>query len=87
MAHIIVVGNEKGGSGKSTVSMHVSVALARMGKRVGVMDLDLRQLSLGRYIENRTAWMGRNGYDLPSPRFLPLPDIAADAIPDWREPA
>jgi chromosome partitioning protein len=46
MAHIIVVGNEKGGSGKSTVSMHVSVALARMGQRVGAMDLDLRQLSI-----------------------------------------
>lgn len=86
MAHIIVVGNEKGGSGKSTVSMHVSVALARMGKRVGVMDLDLRQLSLGRYNENRAAWMARNGYDLPSPRFLPLPDVAADSLPDGTNP-
>ena len=39
MAHIIVVGNEKGGSGKSTTSMHVATALARMGHRVGALDL------------------------------------------------
>ncbi|MGY6547557.1 MAG: division plane positioning ATPase MipZ [Roseinatronobacter sp.] len=76
MAHIIVSGNEKGGSGKSTVSMHVSVALARMGYRVGAMDLDLRQLSFGRYIENRELWTARNGLSLPTPRFMPLPDAA-----------
>ena len=43
MAHIIVVGNEKGGAGKSTVTMHIATALARMGHRVGAIDLDLRQ--------------------------------------------
>lgn len=74
MAHIIVVGNEKGGSGKSTVSMHVSVALSRMGLRVGAMDLDLRQLSFGRYIENRRAFMMRSAIELPCPQFKPLPD-------------
>lgn len=74
MTHIIVVGNEKGGSGKSTVSMHVSVALARAGLRVGAMDLDLRQLTFGRYIENRRDWMARKTVDLPTPQFMPLPD-------------
>ncbi|NBQ50967.1 MAG: ATPase, partial [Marivivens sp.] len=53
MAHIIVVGNEKGGAGKSTVSMHVATALARMGHRIGVLDLDMRQKSLARYLDNR----------------------------------
>ena len=43
MAHIIVVGNEKGGAGKSTVTMHIATALARIGHRVGMIDLDLRQ--------------------------------------------
>ena len=56
MARIIVVGNEKGGSGKSTTCMHVATALARMGHRVGALDLDLRQRSFGRYVENRRAW-------------------------------
>ena len=59
MAHIIVVGNEKGGSGKSTTSMHIATALSRMGWRVGVLDLDLRQRSLGRYVENRNATPAR----------------------------
>ncbi|WCR11676.1 AAA family ATPase [Paracoccus stylophorae] len=67
MAHIIVVGNEKGGSGKSTTSMHVATALARMGHRVGGLDLDVRQRSFGRYLENRAAFVAREGLDLPIP--------------------
>lgn len=74
MAHIIVVGNEKGGSGKSTTCMHVATALARSGFRVGALDLDLRQRSFGRYIENRTAFLDRNAIALPTPRYLPLPE-------------
>lgn len=35
MAHIIVVGDEKGGSGKSTTCMHVATALVRIGHKVG----------------------------------------------------
>ena len=31
-ARVIVVGNEKGGAGKSTVSMHLCVSLMRMGR-------------------------------------------------------
>ncbi|SEM73434.1 division plane positioning ATPase MipZ [Palleronia pelagia] len=80
MAHIIVVGNEKGGSGKSTTSMHVATALVRMGHRVGALDLDLRQQSLGRYVENRLAYIAKSGVDLPSPSFRQLPDIAQDAL-------
>ncbi|MBU2957567.1 division plane positioning ATPase MipZ [Paracoccus sp. 1_MG-2023] len=67
MAHIIVVGNEKGGSGKSTTTMHVATALARLGHRVGGLDLDVRQRSFGRYIENRTAFCTKEGLDLPTP--------------------
>ncbi|WP_207100981.1 division plane positioning ATPase MipZ [Paracoccus shandongensis] len=67
MAHIIVVGNEKGGSGKSTTSMHVATALVRMGHRVGGLDLDVRQRSFGRYLENRAHFAAREGLDLPMP--------------------
>lgn len=67
MAHIIVVGNEKGGSGKSTTSMHIATALARMGHRVGALDLDVRQRSFGRYLENRMAFLAREGIALPTP--------------------
>ncbi len=82
MAHIIVVGNEKGGSGKSTTSMHVATALARMGHRVGALDLDVRQRSFGRYLENRTAFMEREGVDLPTPIYMRLEfDPNADSDP------
>lgn len=67
VAHIIVVGNEKGGSGKSTTSMHVATALARMGHCVGGLDLDVRQRSFGRYLENRMSYMKRANLDLPTP--------------------
>jgi chromosome partitioning protein len=80
MAHIIVVGNEKGGAGKSTVSMHVATALARAGKQVGVLDLDLRQRSFGHYAENRRAFCEREGLDLPTPDYRELPEIDKDDL-------
>ena len=80
VAHIIVVGNEKGGSGKSTTCMHVGTALARMGHRVGALDLDLRQRSFARYIENRRAYMARAGLDLPCPDYRDLPEIDRSQI-------
>ncbi|MEO0487620.1 MAG: division plane positioning ATPase MipZ [Pseudomonadota bacterium] len=80
MAHIIVVGNEKGGSGKSTTSMHVATALARLGHRVGALDLDLRQKTLGRYVENRLAFAEREGISLPSPTYIDLPEIDESAL-------
>jgi chromosome partitioning protein len=75
VAHIIVVGNEKGGSGKSTTCMHVATALARMGHKVGALDLDLRQKSFGRYVENRRAFLARQGLDLPTPDYRDLPEV------------
>ncbi|MBK0327548.1 AAA family ATPase [Rhodobacteraceae bacterium F11138] len=81
MAHIIVVGNEKGGAGKSTVSMHLATALARMGHRVGTLDLDLRQRTLGRYAENRLEFIRQSGLDLPTPTYNDLPDIEPASVP------
>lgn len=66
-AHVLVLGNEKGGSGKSTTAMHVFAALTRQGKRVGVMDLDLRQQSFFRYLDNRAAHSAKTGVHLPQP--------------------
>jgi chromosome partitioning protein len=53
---VIVVANEKGGSGKSTVAMHIAIALMKSGQRVATIDLDTRQRSFTHYIENRRAW-------------------------------
>jgi chromosome partitioning protein len=69
-ARVIVVGNEKGGSGKSTVAMHVAVALLKAGQRVATIDVDSRQRSLTRYVENRRAWAQRVERDLSVPQHL-----------------
>jgi len=75
MAHIIVVGNEKGGAGKSTVSMHVATALARLGHKVSALDLDLRQRTMARYVENRKTFNEKSGLNLPSAECHDLPEI------------
>ncbi|NJS38660.1 MAG: AAA family ATPase [Rhodobacteraceae bacterium] len=75
MARIIVVGNEKGGSGKSTTCMHVATALSRLGHKVGALDLDLRQRTFARYVENRRAFMAQIGISLPTPDYRDLPTL------------
>lgn len=71
-AHVIVVGNEKGGAGKSTVAMHLAIALLRMGKSVGAIDLDIRQRSFGRYLANRQVWSDKHAVALPRPEEIRL---------------
>src|ERR1700754_1151469 len=66
-AHIIVLANEKGGSGKTTTAMHVIVALLQAGQKVAAVDIDSRQLSLTRYIENRRIWAKKSGAPLGVP--------------------
>ena len=77
-AHILVFGNEKGGSGKTTAALHVAVALARMEKRVGAIDLDIRQRSLSRQLENRAAWCRNAGKPLATPERV---ELAASSSP------
>lgn len=66
-AHVIVVGNEKGGSGKTTTTMHLIAALLRLGFRIGSIDIDARQRSLTRYIENRLQTIDQEKTRLPMP--------------------
>ncbi|MCC6927040.1 division plane positioning ATPase MipZ [Novosphingobium sp.] len=67
--HRIVFANEKGGTGKSTTAVHVAVALAYQGARVAAIDLDPRQRTLHRYLENRSDTQNRRNIDLPNARF------------------
>jgi len=76
-AHVIVLGNEKGGSGKSTTAMQLFVALARAGHRVGALDLDLRQQSFFRYLDNRDAHGQRIGAPLSMPRRIRISSSVA----------
>lgn len=77
-AHIIVVGNEKGGAGKSTVAVHLATALLHEGARVVAIDLDTRQQSMGHFFANRATWMDANSVQLPHPLAMTeIPDCAA----------
>src|SRR5690242_11643144 len=69
---VIVVANEKGGSGKSTVAVHVAIALMKRGRRVATIDLDTRQRTFTHYIENRKTWAARIGRSLEIPEHLRL---------------
>ena len=79
-AHVIVCGNEKGGSGKTTTSMHVVVALLKAGYKVATVDLDVRQRSLTRYVQNRRNWAQLHRLDLELPNHFTFDAAAADSM-------
>jgi chromosome partitioning protein len=78
--HFIVFANEKGGTGKSTTAVHTAVALAASGHRVGALDLDSRQRTMTRYLENRDATMRRLDTALPQAVYEVLEDQSEDAL-------
>jgi chromosome partitioning protein len=76
---VVVVGNEKGGSGKTTVAIHLIVGLLHSGAEVGVLDLDARQRSLTKFFLNRAAWSERQGTRMLLPRVVTLAPGADEA--------
>lgn len=77
-AHIIVISNEKGGTGKSTLSMHLAIDLMQEGFKVACIDLDGRQGTLTKYIENRKKFCQHNQINLAIPAiytFAPEEDF------------
>tara|TARA_R110000868_G_scaffold82967_7_gene234256 strand:+ start:4011 stop:4868 length:858 start_codon:yes stop_codon:yes gene_type:complete len=79
-AHIIAVGNEKGGSGKSTTALHLAVYLLHQGHRVATIDVDSRQQTLTRYVRNRRATVEATGHQVPMPKHVHLPTAWGDSI-------
>jgi chromosome partitioning protein len=78
--HFIVFANEKGGTGKSTTAVHTAIALAASGHRVGALDLDSRQRTMTRYLENRDATMRRLGKDLPQATYSVLEELSEEQL-------
>jgi chromosome partitioning protein len=79
-AHVVVLGNEKGGSGKSTTALHIAVALLKAGQRVATIDLDSRQQSFTHYIENRRDWASRAGIKLEVPTHRAIERAAGGSL-------
>src|SRR5258708_10657756 len=83
---VIVVANEKGGSGKSTVAMHIAIALIKSDQRVATIDLDARQKSLTAFVENRRAWPRQVERDLEIPDHFSFGKVhypsAQDELPE-----
>jgi len=83
--HFITFANEKGGTGKSTTAVHTAVALAVQGRKVAAIDLDTRQRTLGRYLDNRAETNKRLGLELRSPAYAtfdPGKDASIDDVID-----
>jgi chromosome partitioning protein len=78
--HVITFANEKGGTGKSTTAVHSSVALAAQGRSVAALDLDTRQRTLGRYLDNRAASIKRHGVDLPMPSYATFDPARGESL-------
>ena len=78
--HFIVFANEKGGTGKSTTAVHTAVALAASGHRVGALDLDSRQRTMTRYLENRDATMRRLEKELPQATYQVLEEHTEEGL-------
>lgn len=83
--HVIVLGNEKGGAGKSTLAIHIACGLLHAGKTVAIIDLDLRQRSMAKFFANRAAWMAGNDQALPMPIEPDMGDGKALARADEAE--
>jgi chromosome partitioning protein len=81
-AHVIVIGNEKGGTGKSTLSIHISIALLKAGFRVATIDLDTRQRTLTRFFENRSSWANSAQWDVELPYHHALERGTSDNVRD-----
>jgi chromosome partitioning protein len=78
---IIVVGNEKGGTGKSTTAIHLAIGLLHRGLKVGTLDLDPRQGTMTRYLQNRERYT-RSGPALCLPRHHQLDDTTTAVLED-----
>ncbi len=72
MSHVIVIGNEKGGCGKTTTAMHLIISLLKLGFSVGTIDLDSRQQSLTRYIDNRKQFNAKKNLSILMPEHYSL---------------
>ncbi len=79
-AHVIVLANEKGGSGKTTTAMHVITALLKAGQKVASIDADSRQKSLTHYVVNRRRWSKKSLLQLELPTHVAIERASGPSV-------
>ena len=77
--HIIVLGNEKGGSGKTTITIHLLTYLLQEGHSVSSIDIDCRQRSLSQFIKNRKKYILDNKLKLTFPYHFSIEQSNLDS--------
>ncbi len=77
---VVVFGNEKGGSGKSTMAIHVAITLLREGHKVGTLDLDSRQATFTRFFQNRAQRIQDENLELPCPIHIAVETSKARTV-------
>ncbi len=84
-AHVILFGNEKGGSGKTTTAFHAAIGLLRLGFTVATIDLDVNQRSLTRYLENRRKYCEKSDVWLPMPTHVCMENSVFDSMEEAKK--
>ncbi len=93
--HKILVMSGKGGVGKSSVATYLAGALAKKGKKVGLMDVDLHGPSIPRMLGLKGNIQGGNGEKAKPIEYLPNLQVISleplmgenkDAATIWRGP-
>lgn len=80
---IFVIGNEKGGAGKTTCSMHLIIGLLDKGYKIASIDTDSRQHSLTTYINNRKSYNQKNPESkVDMPLHFHLKEVMNDSVPE-----
>src|SRR5690625_217397 len=67
--HFVTIASGKGGVGKSTVTVNLAVALARLGKKVGIIDADIYGFSVPDMMGVEERPVVRNEKIIPVERF------------------
>ena len=77
---ILVLGNEKGGAGKTTCAMHIIASALAKNYKVASIDVDSRQHTLTTYLQNRVTYNKSNNKPVAIPQHYLVKESDASSI-------